>query len=1005
MAQQPAQRYASPQALASDIEHWLADEPVSARQESLLERASRWLRKHRTWAQAGGIAVLLVLTVSLVALWLVNDARHTAEGERDIAKKAQLAEAAQVIKTKAALLAEAAQVVKTKAALVAESKAKDSARGAVDQYVDAVEQAELLRDERFQPLRRKLLAGALAHYQSLMREGQSDANATGRMAEAMLRIAKINLASGSNQEAAQSFDSAAKLYVQYFDENPQQEVLRQRLGAIYNEIGKVNGKLGKVEEALNGYDAALKVFDQIEAGGRRVDEADCDRATIEVNRGQLYESLGNTDLAEQSFLRSMEIMQRLIPSHAADPHYQNLHASAIDQLGSFQMRMGATSLGLARYRESFAIFAELALKAPQDADSQADLATSYSNLGVAYEKLGDLALAEKNCRQAIEMRTKLTKENPNVEEFSMALSASLNNLGKLLRVRGDLPEARKAWQEAAVLREKAVAGNPQTVEFQTELADMLGDIGVVETELGNRDAALENFTRAIGIREKVVRENPLFPAHLSELAKSYRQLAQLQALLGNGAEARAVLLKAIALRETLQPVKDNDVPGNVSRGEALHALAELYAASGARDAALASYQDAIQARRAALAAKPAIAKHKHDLALSLTTLGMLQRSIQQPAESMESYKASLVLCESLAEEFPKVVAYQKLRAGNYNDIGVLHYEGGDLDTACKTIEKSLQILDELRRDRPTVWELTLETANGRNNLGVMHLQASRKDQGAALLSEAIENLEQLIKEYPQRLEFRVALANSSGNFGILKGDLGDPKTGREYLTKAREMFDQLVAERPGSVEYQAGKAGMLCNLGNLVKKDGEIEPSILLYDECLALCQGVLKQEPRHFLAREFSRNAHVGRANAYQDKKDFAKAAEDWRAAVGFDSGKHTVDIRISLANALIRSGDHAAGAKEAESVVKLPQLKGESYFFLAGTYALAAHAAKSEAALADQYFEQSLKHLQRCKELKFFDDPAERAKLGTDEDLALIKDRPEFQAFVAEVMKGAKP
>ncbi len=35
----------------------------------------------------------------------------------------------------------------------------------------------------------------------------------------------------------------------------------------------------------------------------------------------------------------------------------------------------------------------------------------------------------------------------------------------------------------------------------------------------------------------------------------------------------------------------------------------------------------------------------------------------------------------------------------------------------------------------------------------------------------------------------------------------------------------------------------------------------------------------------------------------------------------------------------------------------------------------------------------------------PPECAKISTDEDLALIKDRPEFLAFVAELMKETKP
>jgi Tfp pilus assembly protein PilF len=58
MALRPEDRYPTPLALAEDIEHWLADEPVSAYREPLPLRARRWARKHRPLV-AGLTALLL----------------------------------------------------------------------------------------------------------------------------------------------------------------------------------------------------------------------------------------------------------------------------------------------------------------------------------------------------------------------------------------------------------------------------------------------------------------------------------------------------------------------------------------------------------------------------------------------------------------------------------------------------------------------------------------------------------------------------------------------------------------------------------------------------------------------------------------------------------------------------------------------------------------------------------------------------------------------------------
>ena len=47
MQRRPKDRYQSPQELAQDVENWLADEPVGAHHESLIERGNRLFRRHR----------------------------------------------------------------------------------------------------------------------------------------------------------------------------------------------------------------------------------------------------------------------------------------------------------------------------------------------------------------------------------------------------------------------------------------------------------------------------------------------------------------------------------------------------------------------------------------------------------------------------------------------------------------------------------------------------------------------------------------------------------------------------------------------------------------------------------------------------------------------------------------------------------------------------------------------------------------------------------------------
>jgi serine/threonine protein kinase len=83
MARQSEDRYVSPRALADDIEHWLADEPVSAWPEPVTVKAGRWMRRHKPLV-SGAAAAVLVGLIGLTAgtIWYHD---HQADAARNLA--------------------------------------------------------------------------------------------------------------------------------------------------------------------------------------------------------------------------------------------------------------------------------------------------------------------------------------------------------------------------------------------------------------------------------------------------------------------------------------------------------------------------------------------------------------------------------------------------------------------------------------------------------------------------------------------------------------------------------------------------------------------------------------------------------------------------------------------------------------------------------------------------------------------------------------------------------
>lgn len=68
IAKNPAERYATAQDLADDLQRFLKDEPIRAKRPSLLARARKWSRRHRPVVASAIVAALAVVAIAIIAL-------------------------------------------------------------------------------------------------------------------------------------------------------------------------------------------------------------------------------------------------------------------------------------------------------------------------------------------------------------------------------------------------------------------------------------------------------------------------------------------------------------------------------------------------------------------------------------------------------------------------------------------------------------------------------------------------------------------------------------------------------------------------------------------------------------------------------------------------------------------------------------------------------------------------------------------------------------------------
>jgi eukaryotic-like serine/threonine-protein kinase len=123
----PRDRYPSSAALANDIEHWLADEPVTAREDPLSDRMIRWIKRHRVLA-ASSAALTVAAVISLLAGTAV-----LSDANRQISNAKRLADSNAERAERQGLEAEAARrtaEVEKRNAETEQAKADESAQQA-----------------------------------------------------------------------------------------------------------------------------------------------------------------------------------------------------------------------------------------------------------------------------------------------------------------------------------------------------------------------------------------------------------------------------------------------------------------------------------------------------------------------------------------------------------------------------------------------------------------------------------------------------------------------------------------------------------------------------------------------------------------------------------------------------------------------------------------------------------------------------------------------------------
>jgi serine/threonine-protein kinase len=509
MAANPEERYPTPRALADDVEHWLADEPVKSHREPILPRLARWGRRHRPLV--AGAAVLLITAVAALAAGIV-----VVSAEQ---KRTELA--------------------------------RQRTREALDDMSSQVIEDWLAQRAELEPAQRAFLEKALASYEVFASESGQTREVRESVADAHQRVGQIRLKLGQHAEAEAAYLRARELYTTLSSDFPAMPQYRKELARSSNNIGIVLSETGKPEEAEVAYQDALVVYRQLVADFPAEPTYRQAMAQTNNNLGIFWRDRDHSREAESAFREALKTFRQLVEDFRLEERYREGVATTLMNLGLLLREAERPKEAEADLREARSIFKKLANQSPRYREY---LAESQSNLGLILQDTNRPKEAADSYREALAIYKRLVARFGTVLLYRQELARTYNNLGGSLSNMDQVQEAGKAYHDALAIYESLIEDFPKMPDHRAELANTLD--GLARLACGRKDFPLSRqlLEQAHPHLQAALESNPKHPFYRETSRDIKRDLA---ATLLDLADHPAAAAAAVDLaRIGFEPVND-----------------------------------------------------------------------------------------------------------------------------------------------------------------------------------------------------------------------------------------------------------------------------------------------------------------------------------------------------------------------------------------------------------------------------------------------------------------
>jgi eukaryotic-like serine/threonine-protein kinase len=450
----PARRYASAEALANDLRRYLDGEPILARRAGVLERATKWVKRHPAWTALIGVssaAAVALLVGGWVSYEQIRSAYEDATQQRD--------------------------------------RAVENARvafDAVDHLYTRMAEDRLLDEPNKDPLREELLARAPALYERLAQQQTTDPAVRREIGLAWFRLGDVHRILDQTDRAKTEFFEAIKRQKALCHDYPTNANYFRELAESHIWLGELlredHQRLLEAEEHFR-----LALANQVRARqllpGAGAEQRKCllGLARSHYNLGIVGMDTDRPDQARVDYDQAVALLADLRRAVPEDANCRQDLARALINRGILHKENQRFSAARRDYEQAREHLSALQRAFPTRATYKFDLAVAYQDLGNLLLRI-DLAAARATEQESFRLLQELTEDFSRQPRYKKKLANALNSQGIVLAEVGDRAGAQRCWTQARDLLQGLARPAASSADYEALLGIALSNLGWLETE-------------------------------------------------------------------------------------------------------------------------------------------------------------------------------------------------------------------------------------------------------------------------------------------------------------------------------------------------------------------------------------------------------------------------------------------------------------------------------------------------------------------------------------------